>query len=388
MRVPFPLLVAFFAISVPFLPAQEKDATFSTDVKVVSVFATARDKQGKVVATLTKDDFALLENGVEQPIRYFSREVDLPLSIGLLVDTSMSQRRVLAQERSASFEFLDKVLKPDRDQAFVIHFDFETELLQDLTSSRRDLQRALDMLEIPANQRQMSQGGQNGPGGGGGRGGGYPGGQGGGQRGGGMGGIGISLPGIGGIGMPGGRGGRGQRGGGGYPPQGGGPRQGRGQAAAGTTLYDAVYLASDEVLRKQQGRKAIILLTDGVDMGSKTSLSSAIEYAQRADTLVYSILFVDDQAYQGRGGGNGSAAEGRRALQRLAQETGGSFYEVSKKQSIDQIYERLQEEIRNQYSLGYTPTSGAASGFRTIKVSAKQRDIVVQAREGYYPTGR
>ncbi|NDJ12734.1 MAG: VWA domain-containing protein, partial [Acidobacteriia bacterium] len=158
-------------------------------------------------------------------------------------------------------------------------------------------------------------------------------------------------------------------------------------AVAGTTLYDAVFLASDEVLRKQPGRKALILLTDGMDMGSKTSLSSAIESAQRADTMVYSILFSDQQSYGGRGGRSG--AEGKRVLQRLAQETGGSFYEVTGKLTLDQIYARLQEELRNQYSLGYAPDTtqapAASSSFRSIKVTVKQRDMIVQAREGYYP---
>lgn len=383
------LFAAFFAVSLLFpqdtpasenptqdKPALERDATFSTDVKVVNVFATVRDKQGKVVSTLTKDDFTVLENGIRQPITYFSKEVDQPLLLGLLVDTSNSQRRVLPQEKSASYEFLDKVLKPERDKTFVIHFDFETELLQDLTSSRADLRRALDQLELPAGRGGQRAGNQ-----GGNQGGGYPGG---GQRSSGIPGIGggIGFPG-GGIGFPGGRGG-GRRSGGGYPRQGGQQGGGRG-VAGGTTLYDAVYLASDEVLRKRPGRKALILLTDGMDTGSKTSLTAAIESAQRADTMVYSILFSDALAYGG-GFGGPSGAEGKRVLQRLAQETGGSFYEVSKKHSIDQIYAELQEELRNQYSLGYSPTGGADSSFRSIKVTVKQRDMIVQAREGYYPT--
>lgn len=170
-------------------PAGEKETTFSTDVKVINVFATVRDKQGKIVSTLQKDDFTLTEDGRNQAIRYFSRESDLPLTLGLLVDTSLSQRRVLAQEKAASFRFLDKVLRAEKDRTFVIHFDHETELLQDLTSSRADLQRALDELELPADQRSRSMG--RGNSGGGGNGGGFPGGGG------------IGFPG-GGIGFPGG----------------------------------------------------------------------------------------------------------------------------------------------------------------------------------------
>ncbi len=355
-------------------PAQ-KDPTFSTDVKVISVLATVRDKQGHIVNHLGQDDFTLTEDGRSQTIRYFSRETDLPLVIGLLVDTSLSQRRVLAEERSASFRFLDKVLRAEKDRTFVMHFDRESELLQDLTSSRTELQKALDALELPPGQGpQLSRRGGNGGNGGGG----YPGGGSGG---------GISFPG-GGIGFPGG----GRRGGG-YP--GGGRQQGGGQqrrsSGPGTTMYDAIYLASNEILRKEQGRKAVILLTDGVDNGSKVFLNDAIEAAQRADTLVYSILFADSQAYQAPFGARGGGPEhdGKKVLQQLSRETGGSFYEVSKKLTIDQIYDRLQEELRNQYSLGYTSDNPAsAAGYRTIKVGVRTSGMTVQSREGYYPSVR
>jgi VWFA-related protein len=179
-------------------------------------------------------------------------------------------------------------------------------------------------------------------------------------------------------------------------------------------LYDAVYLASDDLMEKQQGRKALIVLSDGVDTGSKESLDEAIESAQRANTVVYSILFKDDEAYgngggfgragisipgiggpgMGRGGGPGRAgrrfpeqhADGKKVLERISKETGGRLFEVSKKEPVDQIYSQIQEELRNQYSLGYTPDrgTGAESGYHKIQVAAKQRDVVVQAREGYY----
>ena len=261
------------------LKAQEKETTFSSDVKVVNIFATVRDKKGQIISVLGKDDFTVTEDGRPQVIKYFSRETDLPLTLGLLVDTSLSQRRVLGQEKTASFRFIDRVLRADRDKTFIIHFDHESELLQDLTSSRPELQRALDQLELPADgQPQLNRGGGNSGGGGGG---GYPSG-------------GIGFPGMGG-------GGRGRRGGGGYPQQ-------RRASGPGTTMYDAIYLASNEIMKKQQGRKAIILLTDGVDNGSKTFLNDAIEAAQRADTLAYSILFSDESAY----GGGGLAGMSRR----------------------------------------------------------------------------
>jgi VWFA-related protein len=318
------------------LPAAP-EPTFSSDVKVVNVFATVRNKHGEIIRDLTKDDFLLDEDGRTQTIRYFSQETDLPLTLGLLVDTSMSQRRVLGEERSASYRFLSQVLREDKDKAFVIHFDREVELLQDLTSSRKSLEAALGELDVP----QRSTRGWAGPGG----------------------------------------------------------RGGRGFGGGGTALYDSILLASDELMKKQQGRKAVILLSDGVDHGSRTSLSTAIESAQRADTLVYSILFADP-AMNNFGGFGGAGRNGRRGgrsrmpvarpdgkkvLERAAKETGGGFFEVSKKHTIEQIYDTIQQELRNQYSLGYTPEAGAAAGYRKIRVATKKKDLVVQAREGYYP---
>jgi VWFA-related protein len=226
----------------------------------------------------------------------------------------------------------------------VVHFDREVELLQDLTASREKLEKALDQLELPQRQQQQQGGG-----------------------------------------------------GGGYPR--------RGQGGPGTTLYDSILLASDDLMKKQQGRKALILLTDGVDNGSRVSLSRAIEAAQRADTLVYSILFAGEEGNQqpfgmgrgmGRRGGMGryppqqsQRPDGKKVLQRISLETGGGFFEVSKKDSIDQIYDRIQEELRNQYSIGYTSDNEAGgTGFRRIAVTVKQKGMIVQTREGYYPVVR
>jgi VWFA-related protein len=322
----------------------QQQSTMSVDVRVVNVFATVRNKHGEIVPNLTKDDFTLEEDGRPQTIRYFTRETDLPLTLGLLVDTSMSQRRVLDQERSASYAFLDQVLRPNKDLAFVIHFDREVELLQDVTSSRQKLQSALELLQTPQFTRNV---GSNSP---------------------------ASSP-------------------------------GSHHRGGGTLLYDAVYLASNEMMKKQQGRKALVVLSDGVDTGSQETLASAVEAAQRADTLVYSILFADDQAYGnwgGYGGGYGGGGmgrhgggrgrypqqtrpDGKKILERLSKQTGGRLFEVSKKQSVEEIYDQIQQELRNQYSLGYTPDRTAAgAGYHTIRVTTKQKDDIVQAREGYY----
>jgi VWFA-related protein len=337
-------------------PVRGQEPIISVDVKVVNVLATVRDKHGQIVNHLTKDDFTLQEDGRAETIKYFSRESDLPLTLGLLVDTSLSQRRVLGEERSASYSFLDKMLGP-KDQAFIIHFDHEAELLQDLTSSKDKLQAALGKLDTPERPELVRGGG----GGSGRSGGGWPG------------------PGGGGGGH-----GRGHGGGGG----------------AGTVLYDAAYLASDELMKPQKGRKALIVMTDGVDRGSKETLDAAMEAAQRADTVVYSILFKDDEAYSnnggfggmgrmGRGGGRRypqeSRLDGKKIMERICQETGGRLFEVSKKLPIDKIYGDLQDELRNQYSLGYTPDkNNEANGYRKIALTTKQKDLKVQARSGYY----
>jgi VWFA-related protein len=316
------------------LTEPKDNPVFSSDVKVVNVLATVRTKGGEIVADLTKDDFVLLEDNRPQAIKYFSRETNLPLILGLLVDTSGSQRNVLGEEEEASYRFLDKVLREEQDKTFLAHFDFDTELLQDLTSSKAKLQRALEGMEVP--------------------------------------GPGTRRGGGGGYGGYGGRGGRGGRGGGG---------------GGGTTLYDAVYLASNEIMRQQQGRKAEILLTDGVDHGSKESMETAIEMAQRADTLIYSIMFEGEEGGGGRGLIQLGGEDGYKVLQKMSRETGGGFFEVSRKMSIDAIYKRIEEELRSQYSIGYSPDRPATdTRFRSISLKARRKDLVVQARQGYYPT--
>jgi VWFA-related protein len=339
----FLLLLALLPIAAVPLMSQQ-GPSISVDVRMVTMFAAVRDKHAHLVNNLTKDDFVLEQDGHPQAITYFTRDSDLPLTLGLLVDTSMSQRRLLDQERDASHVFLDHVLREDKDKAFVIHFDYEVELLQDLTSSRQKLEASLDQLGAP----QFSNSGS------------------------------------------------GDSSGGGHD------RSGHG--GGGTLLYDAVYLASNEIMKKQQGRKALIILSDGVDRGSKESLRDCIETAQRADTLVYSILFADKEEYGGNrggyGGGHGggmggggghhrypeeSRPDGKKILEQISRETGGRFFEVTKKEPIDEIYTAIDEELRNQYALGYTPDkTDATPGYHKIHLVTKQKDLMVQTREGYY----
>lgn len=287
---------------------QPEEPTFSTEVKVVNILATVRTKSGQLVNDLSKDDFSLTENKRPQEIRYFSRESDLPLTIGLMVDTSMSQARVLESERSASFQFVDQVLREGKDKVFVTQFDMAVMTRQQLTSSRRDLEESLPNIDTPSkNQLQAQRGG-------------------------------------------------------------------------GTLLFDAVVKASREIMSGQRNRKAMIILSDGGDNGSDETLASAIEAAQRADTLIYSILFADSGYYGGFGGG-----EGKKAMLRLAKETGGSFFEVSKKQTIGQIYRIIEQELRSQYNLGFVSDQPVrVSEFRTLQLTAKRADLTVQSRDRYW----
>ena len=344
-------------------PATQPPAVQGPPIKVnanlVTVFATVKDKHGKIVANLTKDQFALTEDGRAQTISYFVADTDVPLTLGLLVDTSMSQRQVLGQERDASRKFLDDMLRADRDKAFVIHFDREVELLQDLTASKEKLERALDDLGSP--EFSNARGGSST---------------------------------------------------GGDPDD--DPQAQQGRHGGGTLLYDSVYLASNELMKKQQGRKALVVLTDGVDHGSKVSLEEAVDAAQHADTEVYSILFAGEEDHQGYGnrggyghggwghgggmggpggqwpGGGGRESreprpDGKKVLQRISGATGGELFQVSKKETVDDIYAKIAEQLRNQYSLGYVPDRAEpGAGFHKIVLTTKDKDLVVQAREGYY----
>ncbi|MEO8098583.1 MAG: VWA domain-containing protein [Acidobacteriota bacterium] len=334
--------------------AYAQQPTFSTAVKVVDVLVSARDKQNRLVSDLTQADFEILEDQRLQQVRYFARQTDIPLTLGMLVDTSQSQRSVMDEERNAAKEFFWEVLRPAKDNAFVIRFDVEVELAQDSTNSLTKLSDVLETLDVPTLGGRARRG-------------------------------------------AGGGGAGGARGGG---PGGGGPRR----EGVGTLLYDAIFLAADEVLKEKEGRKAAILLSDGADVGSKTSLNTAIEFAQKADTAIYAIRMGEGGAgasplggiiLGGGGGGRGGRGgrrpaaiarpNGEKIMRRLAEETGGRYFEVSRKTSLEVIFKDIEQELRNQYSLGYVSDRTEASGeFRAIEVRTKRKNVTVQARKGYY----
>jgi VWFA-related protein len=322
---------------------QTPPPTISVQAELVNLPVVVRDKNGALVTTLSKDDFALAVDGRPQTIRYFDRDNNLPLTLGLLVDTSGSVRSALDQERDASEAFLDQMVTSPAgrppDEAFLIQFAHEVDLLQSLTSSASKLRAALNNVGV-----NYSDGGQ-----------------------------GRDNSGYGGSGR-------------------------RGGFHGGTTLYDAIYLGSNQIMQKQQGRKAIVILTDGEDRGSMETISSAIAAAQRSETVVYAIYFKGEQhgyggyghgGYGGRGGGGRGGeqhVDGRKVLAQITGETGGRMFEVSGKQTFATIYTQIAEELRSQYRLGYVPDANSASeGFHRVDLSLpKDKKLFIQTRDGYY----
>ncbi len=293
---------------------EEEPMSIKVDVDVVNILCSVRDKKGALIGNLTKDDFTLFEDGKPQTIKYFARETDLPLTIGLLVDVSGSQARLIQEERQAAYQFFSQVLRK-KDMAFLISFGPEAELLQDFTNSPRLLQSALDGLRVSSA--------------------------------------------VGGL----------------HP----GPVPTASQMR-GTVLYDAVYLAASDRLQKEVGRKAIVLITDGMDFGSRLKKEAAIEAAQRADSIIYSIYYVDQAAYGGFGMGASDSA-----LRQMSEETGGRLFHVGRKNPLSEIFRQLQEEMRSQYAIGFTSSNEKKDGgFRKLEIRAQDKNLKVQARKGYY----
>ncbi|HEX3744839.1 MAG TPA: VWA domain-containing protein [Bryobacteraceae bacterium] len=323
-----PLLVLALGVTLFAQPPQTQQdqkvpddlPTIKVDVDVVNVLASVRDKHGSLVPNLEKSDFTILEDGKPQPIKYFTRETDLPLTIGLLIDVSGSQANLIQIERDAAAQFFGQVLRK-KDEAFLLSFGEEAELLQDYTNSPKLLISAMRDLRVSS--------------------------------------------GVGGFGP-------------GPVPTVGQPR--------GTVLYDAVYLAATEKLKNEVGRKVLVVITDGVDEGSRISIKDALMEAQKADAVIYSIEYEDPGAY-GRsgwgislGGGMGSGT-----LHQLSDETGGHVYRVDRKNTLDVVFKELQDEMRSQYAIGYTPLNDKKDGsYRKLDIKLSNKDLKAQARKGYY----
>jgi len=308
--------------------AQAQDQSVETlkvNVDVVQLFFNVKDKHGALIPNLNKDNFALFEDGHPQVIKYFKAESDLPLTLGMLIDSSGSQQRVLEMEKEVGASFLESTLR-QKDEAFVISFDIDITLLQDFTNSVSRLRHALNEAKINTGGVSCSGGpmGPQGP----------------------------------------------------IPCSSTGPR--------GTALYDAVYLASHDEFSHEVGRKAMILLTDGEDQGSRLKIRDAIEAAQKADAICY-VLLIADRGFYGFGGYSGDAE-----MKKLTQETGGRMIEVGNKiEKLRKAFDQISEELRSQYNIGYVPTNSARDGsFRKVEIKPKDSNFKVQARSGYYATPR
>ncbi len=259
-------------------PAQGQ--TIKSQVSLVNIFATVRDKKKHVVPGLKKEDFQVFENEQEQKIAFFSSERALPITLGLLIDTSRSEENRLPAEQEAATRFLNQVVRSAR-------------------------------INAPN----------------------------------------VSLANAGPL-----------------------PPESRTRGLRGTAFYDAVWVACSEKLATEAGRKALVIITDADDQGSKVELKEAIEAAERTDAVVH-ILLVHDPGY-------GTRPD---VAKKMAEETGGRVIEVSSEKHLQEAFEQIAEELRDQYTIGYYPTNGANDGkFRKIKIEATNHDLKVLARKGYY----
>ncbi|MGA7859424.1 MAG: VWA domain-containing protein [Terracidiphilus sp.] len=304
----------------PAAPADDQSvATFKIEVNLVDLFFTAKDKNGNLVPHLTKDECTVTEDKVPQKLKNFVAETNQPLTLGILLDTSGSQERVLPLEQQAGSRFLEQVLR-QKDEAFLLSFDVNVDLLQDFTNSPRLLSHAMDKAEINT-----------------------------------AGGNGGGIPGMGG----------------GPVPVSGTPK--------GTLLYDAVYLASNEKLNQETGRKAMIILTDGDDQGSRTKINDAIAAAQRSNVIIYVILIADTGFYGDFGYYGYSAAK------KMAEETGGRVINVGNNgKKLEAAFQQIEDELRTQYVASYTPSNAKQDGtFRHVAVECGD-GVKVQVRKGYF----
>ena len=305
-------------------PAQQEDdqsvATFKLQVNLVDMFFTVKDKQGNLVPHLTQDDCTVFEDKQPQKLKTFVAETHQPLTLGILLDTSGSQMRVLPLEQDVGSQFLERVLTK-KDEAFLLSFDVNVDLLQDYTNSPRMLSRAMSKAE-------------------------------------------INTAGGGGGGIPGA--------GGGTIPSIGAPK--------GTILYDAVYLASNEKMNQEAGRKAMILLTDGEDEGSVHKIQEAISAAQKSNVIIYTILIADHGFYGGFG------YSGYSAMKKLTEETGGRLIDVGNNgKKLEDAFQQIEDELRTQYVATYTPQNTKLDGtFRHVTVERKGDGMKVQVRKGYF----
>ena len=290
---------------------KQDEQTLKLGTQLVTVPFNVTDKKNAYINNLSKDDIEVLEDNKPQQVFSFERQTDLPITIAMLIDISGSQQWTLPEEVAAGKTFFRKVLRPRKDLAAVVTFEHESVLVQNLTSDLDRLTRALDDVRIPAEVMTVRRGGTP------------P----------------INNSGVG-----------------------------------STALYDSVYSVSSDLLRREAGRRVIILVTDGEDTSSSLKLRDAIERTWRSEIIVYSI---------GIGGPMGVDSG---TLKKIASETGGRAFFPKNEADLDKAYAQIDEDLRSQYILAYTPSNGARDGsFRTIQVKVKTRnDLTVRFRRGYF----
>jgi len=345
--------------------AQEAPATPAPAAKPathdVMLPVTVRDKKGALVTDLQKADLTLSEDGRPQTIKSFSREADQPVRLGLLIDTSRGVSGAMTEARKAAGQLVDAVLPATgagKDEVFLIHFDREVELLEDFTNSREKIARELEDMGATKQERYDNQG----------------------------------------------------------PETTGDDRQANRHGHDGTQLYDAIFLAADELMKSKDGRKALVLFSNGADRGSKDTLNDAIDAADRANLAIYTIFYKGEQdrsenemggmhrkvgmggGWPGSGGGGGrtpeptaaNGSDGKKIMQQIATRTGGHAFEAKKPADLEAIYKIVDEEMRAQYLLTYTPDKADDDGgFHKIELKAKKEDLTVSVPEGYYaPEGK
>jgi VWFA-related protein len=298
---------------------QNPSETLKVNVNVVQLFFNVKDKHGALIPNLTKEDFEISEDSKPQTIKYFAAESNLPLTLGIMIDASGSQRNVIDMEKEVGGAFLKQILT-DKDEAYVMSFDITVDLLQDFTRDTHRLQAALNKAKVNVDYTS-----------------------------------------------------------GGIPGMGGGPVPT--QNAPGTLLYDAVYLSAHDMLAKEVGRKAMILLTDGQDEGSRLKIRDAIEAAQKADAIIYVLLCADRGGYFS----SGMSYSGEGDMRKLTEQTGGRVINVGNKfDKLREAFDQIAAELRSQYNVGYVPTNLKLDGtYRKLEIKNKQ-NYKIQARAGYY----
>lgn len=312
-------------------PIEEEEEVVKVETESVNVLFTAQDRNRKLLLNLKPEDIRVLENGQPQTIVSFTRQIDLPLSLAILIDTSASQERTLPEEKSAAISFVEAVIRPNKDEVSVISFTGESTLEQGMTNNLNRLRRAIERVEfVPPS--------------------GYLGG-----------GVVVNSGRV--PGTP--------------------PISGTNQQVAGSTaIWDSIWVTSSDVLgpAPEKTRRAIILLSDGYDTFSKKKLDEAVQSAQRAEAVIYAIG-IGDNFYDGVDEGS---------LKKIAERTGGRAYFPRDENELRQAFRQIQDEMRSQYLVAYEPSNRALDGsYRKIEIQVsnaalEKEKVRVTHRQGYF----